>query len=301
MLQYIGVSDCDMEKGQLRCDANVSVRPRGTEKLGTKAEVKNLNSFRFLKMALEYEIERQVQAIESGRKVVQETRLYNVETGQTVGMRSKEHAHDYRYFPEPDLVPLRVSEHWLNEIRHKLPELPAERRERFVNEYGLREYDAQVLTLTRETGDYFETAVKVSGDARSTANWVTGDLMGLLKAADEDIAGSPVSAEHLGQLVSLINKGELSGKLAKEILPKMLETGDSPTAIMDREGLRQISDTGALETIADEVLAGNPKQVDQYKSGKTAVIGFLVGQVMKATRGQANPAAVSEVMKKKLG
>jgi aspartyl-tRNA(Asn)/glutamyl-tRNA(Gln) amidotransferase subunit B len=301
MLQYIGVSDCDMEKGQLRCDANVSVRPRGTEKLGTKAEVKNLNSFRFLKMALEYEIERQVQLIESGRKVVQETRLYNVETGQTVGMRSKEHAHDYRYFPEPDLVPLRVSEHWLNEIRHKLPELPAERRERFVNEYGLREYDAQVLTLTRETGDFFETAVKISGDARSTANWVTGDLMGLLKAADEDIAGSPVSAEHLGELVSLINKGELSGKLAKEILPKMLETGDSPTAIMDREGLRQISDTGALEKIADEVLAGNPKQVDQYKSGKTAVIGFLVGQVMKATRGQANPAAVSEVLKKKLG
>jgi aspartyl-tRNA(Asn)/glutamyl-tRNA(Gln) amidotransferase subunit B len=216
-------------------------------------------------------------------------------------MRSKEHAHDYRYFPEPDLVPLRVSEHWLNEIRHKLPELPAERRERFVNEYGLREYDAQVLTLTRETGDYFETAVKVSGDARSTANWVTGDLMGLLKAADEDISGSPVSAEHLGELVSLINKGELSGKLAKEILPKMLETGDSPTAIMDREGLRQISDTGALEKIADEVLAANPKQVDQYKSGKTAVIGFLVGQVMKATRGQANPAAVSEVLKKKLG
>src|SRR5690242_19026410 len=301
MLQYIGVSDCDMEKGQLRCDANVSVRPRGTEKFGTKAEVKNLNSFRFLNLALEYEIERQVELIESGRKVVQETRLYNVETGQTVGLRSKEHAHDYRYFPEPDLVPLRVSEHWLNEIRHKLPELPADRRERFINEYGLREYDAQVLTLTREMGDYFEAAVKISVDARSTANWVTGDLMGLLKAADTDISGSPISPEHLGELVSLINKGELSGKLAKEILPKMLDTCDSPSAIMDREGLRQISDTGALEKIADEVLANNPKQVEQYKSGKTAVIGFLVGQVMKASRGQANPAAVSEVLKKKLG
>jgi aspartyl-tRNA(Asn)/glutamyl-tRNA(Gln) amidotransferase subunit B len=301
MLQYIGVSDCDMEKGQLRCDANVSVRTRGAEKFGTKAEVKNLNSFRFLKLALEYEIERQVQLIESGRKVVQETRLYNVETGQTAGMRSKEHAHDYRYFPEPDLVPLRVSEHWLNEIRHKLPELPADRRERFVTEYGLREYDAQVLTLTRETGDYFETAVKVSGDARTTANWVNGDLMGLLKAAGKDISTSPVSAEHLGELVSLINKGELSGKLAKEILPKMLEIGDSASAIMDREGLRQISDAGALEKIADEVLAANPKQVEQYKSGKSAVIGFLVGQVMKASRGQANPTAASELLKQKLG
>jgi aspartyl-tRNA(Asn)/glutamyl-tRNA(Gln) amidotransferase subunit B len=300
MLQYLGVSDCDMEKGQLRCDANVSVRPRGAEKFGTKAEVKNLNSFRFLKMALEYEIERQVELIESGRKVVQETRLYNVETGQTVAMRSKEHAHDYRYFPEPDLVPLRVSEHWLNEIRHKLPELPADRRDRFVNEYGLREYDAQVLTLTRETGDYFEAAVKVSGDARSTANWVVGDLMGLLKAAGKEIVASPVSPEHLGELVSLINKGELSGKLAKEILPKMLETGDSAAAVMDREGLRQISDTGALEKIVIEVIAANPKQVEQYNNGKTAVLGFLVGQVMKASRGQANPAAVSEVLKKKL-
>ena len=206
---------------------------------------------------------------------MQETRLYNVETGQTVGMRSKEHAHDYRYFPEPDLVPLRVSEHWLNEIRHKLPELPADRRDRFVDEYGLREYDAQVLTLTRETGDYFEAAVKVSGDARSTANWVVGDLMGLLKAAGKEISESPVSPKHLGELVALINKGDLSGKLAKEILPKMLETGDSPSAIMDREGLRQISDTGALEKIADEIIAANPKQVEQYKSGKSAVLGFL--------------------------
>ena len=301
MLQYIGVSDCDMEKGQLRCDANVSVRPRGAEEFGTKAEVKNLNSFRFLKLALEYEIERQVQLIESGRKVMQETRLYNVETGETVGMRSKEHAHDYRYFPEPDLVPLRVSEHWLNEIKHKLPELPTDRRDRFVNEYGLRDYDAQVLTLTRETGDYFETAVKVSSDPRSTANWVVGDLMGLLKAAGKEISDSPVSPQHLGELVSLINKGELSGKLAKEILPKMLETGDPPGAIMDREGLRQISDTGALEEIAGEIIAANPKQVEQYKSGKTAVLGFLVGQVMKASRGQANPTVVSEVLRKKLG
>ncbi len=301
VLQYIGVSDCDMEKGQLRCDANVSVRLRGAEKLGTKAEVKNLNSFRFLKLALEYEIERQVELIESGGKVVQETRLYNVETGKTVSMRSKEQAHDYRYFPEPDLVPLQVSEHWLIQVKARLPELPAERRERFVNDYGLREYDAQVLTLTRDTGDYFETAVKVNGDGRATANWVAGDLMALLKDSGKEITESPVQAEHLGELISLINTGELSGKLAKEVLARMFETGDAPSTVMEREGLKQISDSGALEKIIEEVLAGNPKQVEQYKSGKTAVIGFLVGQVMKASRGQANPAAVNELLKKQLG
>ena len=301
VMQFIGVSDCDMEKGQLRCDANVSVRLKGAEKFGTKAEVKNLNSFRFLKMALEYEIERQVEIVEGGGRVEQETRLYNVETGRTAGMRSKEHAHDYRYFAEPDLVPLRVSEHWLHEVKSRLPELPGDRRDRFVNEYGLREYDAQVLTLTRETGDYFEAAAKVSGDGRSTANWVTGDLMGLLKAAGREISESPVKPEHIGELVRLINKGELSGKLAKEILPRMFETGERASAIMEREGLKQISDTGALEKIVDDVLGANPKQVEQYKGGKTAVMGFLVGQVMKASRGQANPAAVNEVLKRKLG
>ncbi len=301
MIQYIGVSDCDMEKGQLRCDANVSVRLRGAPKFGTKAEVKNLNSFRFLKLALEYEIQRQVELLESGGKVVQETRLYNVETGRTVGMRSKEQAHDYRYFPEPDLAPLRVSDHWLNEVKSKLPELPADRRERYVSAYGLREYDAQVLTLTRETGDYFEQAVKVSGDGRATANWVVGDLTGLLKSVGKDLTSSPVPAAHLGELVALINKGELSGKLAKEILPKMFESGESAAVIMQREGLKQISDAGALDKIVDDVLAANPKQVEQYKSGKTTVMGFLVGQVMKASRGQANPAAVNETLKRKLG
>ncbi len=300
VLEYIGVSDCDMEKGQLRCDANVSVRPRGQEKFGTKAEVKNLNSFRFLKLALEYEIERQVELIEAGGRVVQETRLYNVDLGKTVGMRSKEQAHDYRYFPEPDLAPLRVSEHWLRAVREKLPELPADRRDRFVSDYDLREYDAQVLTLTRETGDYFEAAAKVSGDGRTTANWVVGDLMGLLKAAGKTISESPVKAESLGELVQLIGRGDLSGKLAKEILPKMFETGERAPVIMQHEGLKQISDSGALEKIVDEVLTENPKQVEQYKGGKTAVIGFLVGQVMKASRGQANPAAVNEVLRERL-
>jgi aspartyl-tRNA(Asn)/glutamyl-tRNA(Gln) amidotransferase subunit B len=301
VLQYVGVSECDMEKGQLRCDANVSVRLWGAEKFGTKAEVKNVNSFRFVKQALEYERRRQVELIESGGKVAQETRLFNPDTGQTVSMRSKEHAHDYRYFPEPDLVPLRISEHWLHEVKSRLPELPADRRARFVNEYGLREYDAQVLTLTREIGDYFEAAAKTSGDGRATANWVVGDLMGLLKAAGIEVQESPVSAVHLGELVALINKGELTGKLAKEILPKMFETGDAAGMIMEREGLKQISDSGALEKIIDEVLAANPKQVEQFKNGKTAVLGFLVGQVMKASRGQANPGAVTELLKSRLG
>ena len=300
ILQYIGVSDCDMEKGQLRCDANVSIRRRGVEKFGTKAEVKNLNSFRFVKMALDYEIERQAEILDSGRTVVQESRLYDVESGRTASMRSKEHAHDYRYFPEPDLMPLRVSNYWMREVQEHLPELPHDRRERYITTYGLREYDAHILTVTRETGDYFEEAVKVSGDGRSTANWVLGDLMGLLKASGKEITQSPVPAAHLGKLVSLINKGELSGKLAKDILPKMIESGEAASAIMEREGLKQISDSGALEKIVDEVLAGNSKQVEQYKSGKTTVIGFLVGQVMKASRGQANPAAVNEVLKKKL-
>ena len=298
VMQYVGVSECDMEKGQLRCDANVSVRPKGAEKFGTKAEVKNLNSFRFARMALDYEIARQVALIESGGKVQQETRLYNVQTGETVGMRSKEHAHDYRYFPEPDLVPLRVSDAWLAQIRESMTELPAGKRGRFIDSYGLREYDAQVLTASQPLSDYFENAAKVSGDPRSTANWVTGELLGALQG--RDIAESPVTASHLGELVGLIAKGEISGKLAKEIFAKMIETGDAPRVVMDREGLKQISDTGALAMIVEDVIAANPKQVEQYKSGKTAVLGFLVGQVMKASKGQANPAAVNEMLRGKL-
>lgn len=300
VIQYIGVSDCDMEKGQLRCDANVSVRLKGAPKFGTKVEVKNVNSFRFVKQAIEFEILRQVEIVERGGTIDQESRLYDATSGVTVGMRSKEHAHDYRYFPEPDLVPLRVSDHWLGEVKSHLPELPADRRDRFVSEYGLREYDAQVLSLTRATGDYFEIAAKASGDGRTTSNWVVGDLMGLLNGASKTIESSPISAAHLGELVALINKGELSGKLAKEILPKMFETGDAPSVIMEREGLKQISDTSALEKMADDVIDANPKQVEQYKGGKVALMGFLVGQVMKASRGQANPTVVTEVLKKRL-
>jgi aspartyl-tRNA(Asn)/glutamyl-tRNA(Gln) amidotransferase subunit B len=298
VMQYVGISECDMEKGQLRCDANVSVMPKSASEFGTKAEIKNLNSFRFAKMAIDYEIGRQVALLENGGKVAQESRLYNVDTGATVSMRSKEHAHDYRYFPEPDLVPLQVSDAWLARVREALGELPADLRRRFMEQYGLREYDANVLTSTRAMSDYYERAAQASRDPKVVANWVTGELAGALKG--RDISESPLSAENLGELVSLIASGEISGKLAKEIFAKMFESGDPARAIMDREGLKQISDTGALGKMVDDVIAANPKQVEQYKSGKTTVIGFLVGQVMKASKGQANPAAVNELLREKL-
>lgn len=300
VLQFVDVSSCDMEKGHLRCDANVSVRRRGAERFGTKVEVKNLNSFRFLKMALDYEIERQVWVIESGGEIFQETRLFDPDTGETSGMRSKEHAHDYRYFPEPDLMPLKISAAWLERVKSEMPELPAAKRRRFIEEYQLREYDAEVLTASRALSEYFERAAQVSGDPRGAANWVMGDLMGALKADGREIVDSPVTAENLGRLVALISKGEISGKIGKEVFARMFATGDPPEQIIEREGLRQISDAGALEKVVEEVLAANPKQVEQYRSGKTAVLGFLVGQVMKATRGQANPALVNQILKERL-
>jgi aspartyl-tRNA(Asn)/glutamyl-tRNA(Gln) amidotransferase subunit B len=300
-IQFVQASTCDMEKGHLRCDANVSVRLKGEEKLGTKVEVKNLNSFRFLKMAIDYEIARQVGVIEGGGRIHQETRLYNSDTGVTAGMRSKEQAHDYRYFPEPDLAPLRVGEAWLAQVRSEMPELPAIRRARFVSEYGLREYDASVLTSSRDLADYFETAAGVAQDAKITANWVMGDLTGLLKAAGVEIDASPVAAPRLGELVGLVVRGELTGKLGKDVLAKMFVSGESPAVIVEREGLKTIADSGALEKIVDEVLAANPKQVEQYRAGKTGLMGFLVGQAMKASRGQANPAALNELLKLRLG
>jgi aspartyl-tRNA(Asn)/glutamyl-tRNA(Gln) amidotransferase subunit B len=300
-LQFVEVSTCDMEKGHLRCDANVSVRPKGEEKLGTKAEVKNLNSFRFLRQALEYEVTRQIALIESGGRVKQETRLYNPDLGETFSMRSKEDAHDYRYFPEPDLTPLRVSEKWLSEIQASMPELPAKKRARFIQEFGLREYDAEVLTSTRAASDYYETVARVSGDAKTAANWVMGDLMGRLKAEGKEIADSPLSAENLGDLVKRIASGDLPGKLAKEVFPKMFSTGEPAGVIMEREGLKPMSDSAELEAVIAEVIAQNPKQVDQYRSGKTTVINFLVGQVMRSTRGQANVTSVTAMLKRALG
>jgi aspartyl-tRNA(Asn)/glutamyl-tRNA(Gln) amidotransferase subunit B len=299
-LQFVEISTCDMEKGHLRCDANVSVRLKGAEKFGIKAEVKNLNSFRFLKLALDYEIARQVGVIEGGGRILQETRLYNSDTGETVGMRSKEHAHDYRYFPEPDLAPLRVSHAWREELIRSMPELPATRRARFIEQFGLREYDAQVLTATRAMAEYYEEVADVSKDPKVAANWVMGELAGMLKGAAREISESPIPAKHLGQLVALIAKGELTGKLAKEVLPKMFETGEAPSVIVEREGLKLITDTGALEKIVEDVIAANPKRVEQFRGGKATVIGFLVGQVMKASRGQANPATATELLKSKL-
>jgi aspartyl-tRNA(Asn)/glutamyl-tRNA(Gln) amidotransferase subunit B len=289
-----------MEKGHLRCDANVSVRPRGAEKLGVKAEVKNLNSFRFLKQALDYEIARQVAVLESGGRVVQETRLYNPDLGETFSMRSKEDAHDYRYFPEPDLAPLRIAGGWLADVRAAMPELPGRKRARFMAEFGLREYDAEVLTATRASSEYFETAARASGDPKTTANWVMGDLMALLKADGKEIGESPVSAEQLGDLVRRIAAGEISGKLAKEIFAKMFRSGEGAGAIIEREGLRQISDTDALEKVIVEVIANFPAQVAQYRAGKITVLNFLVGQAMRATRGQANVTVVTEILKRAL-
>ncbi len=300
IMQFIGVSTCDMEKGHLRCDANVSVRLQGAEKLGTKTEVKNLNSFRFLRHALDYEIARQVAILEGGGTIHQESRLYNVQTGETAGMRSKEEAHDYRYFPEPDLLPLKISDEWLGRVRGEMPELPARKRARFVETFGLREYDAQVLTQTRPLSDYFERAAEASGNPAETAKWVQGELLGRLKADGKEIGESPVSPEQMGELVRLISDGKLTGKLAKQVFQKMFETGDSARNIVEREGLKQMSDTGELTGIIEEVIASNPKQVEQYKGGKTTVLGYFVGQVMRVTRGQADPKMVNQLLREKL-
>ena len=263
-LQFVGVSTCDMEKGHLRCDANVSVRLRGAEKFGIRAEVKNLNSFRFLKQAIEYEIARQVAIAETGGKMFQETRLFNSDTGETAGMRSKEDAHDYRYFPEPDLVPLRISEKWLNAVRATMPELPAVKRQRFIEAYGLSEYDADVLTQSRAIGEYYDAVVAATNDPKTSAHWVMGDLTALLNTVDKLIDESPVSAKALGELITLIAAGELSGKLAKEVLEKMFESGDTaPVNYRSAEGSRARSAIPARSAKSStSVIAANPKQVE---------------------------------------
>ncbi len=299
-LQFVGVSTCDMEKGHLRCDANVSVRPKGAREFGTKTEVKNLNSFRFLREALDYEIARQVAVIEGGGAVEQETRLYDPSTGRTAGMRTKEHAHDYRYFPEPDLLPLEISGRWLETIRASMPELPAAKRKRFVEEYGLREYDARVLTATRPLAEYYEKAAAAAGNPVEAAKWVQGELLGRLNAEGKEITESPVPPEHIGELIRLIAEGQITGKLAKQIFPKMFAAGEAPSKIVEREGLKVMGGS-ELERIIDEVIEKNPKQVEQYKGGKKTVIGYFVGQVMRATKGQADPKTVNQLLREKLG
>ena len=300
LMQFAQASDCDMEKGQLRCDANVSVRPVGSEKFGTRCEIKNLNSFRFVKQAIQYEIARQAALIEGGGAVVQETRLFNTVNGATSGMRGKEDSHDYRYFPEPDLPPLVITQDRLEAIRAAMPELPPAMRSRLTAEYGLTEYDARVLTLSAATARYFEQLAQESGNPRASANWVQGTLMGALNASGRAIGESPVSPSRLAELVKLVDRGTLSGKLAKEIFAKMFETGRSATEIVQAEGLRQITDANQLSEIIRDVLASSERQLAQYRGGKTGVLGYFVGQVMKATRGQANPRLVNQLLRKAL-
>ena len=299
-LLYLGVSDCNMEEGSLRCDANVSVRPRGQKELGVKTEVKNLNSFRFLQRALEYEISRQIQVLEDGGKIPQETRLWNSSQGRTEGMRSKEQSHDYRYFPEPDLLPLIVSEAWQEEIRQSIPELPEAKRHRFMERYGLGEYDADVLTQTQELAGYYERVAETAPDTKIAANWVMVELLGALNAAGKEIADSPVSGENLARLLAMIGNGTLSGKMAKSVFEQMFATGKTADQLVQELGLHQITDDDQISEIVRKVVTGNPKQKEQYKAGKVALFGFFVGQVMKETKGQANPAKVNELLKAEL-
>jgi aspartyl-tRNA(Asn)/glutamyl-tRNA(Gln) amidotransferase subunit B len=301
IILYTGVSDCNMEEGSLRCDANVSVRPRGKKELGTKAEIKNVNSFRFIREALIYEISRQIEVIDGGGKILQETRLYNAHEGKTYSMRSKEQAHDYRYFPEPDLLPLVVDEKWKADIARTLPELPEARRARLVKEYGITEYDAQVLTVSKSLADQFEAAAKAAKNPKRVANLVQSELMGRLKARGVAIEQSPISMKGVAASADLVESGAISGKMLKDLYDLSFERGKDFPEVYDEEGRpQQSSDTSALEKIIDEVLAANPKQLEQYRGGKTTMLAFFVGQVMKASKGQANPQLVNELLTKKL-
>ena len=300
VLLYTEVSDCNMEEGSLRCDANVSVRRRDAEKFGTKAEVKNLNSFRYLQRALEYEIERQISVLESGGKITQETRLWNVAAGRTEPMRSKEFAHDYRYFPEPDLLPLRVSAAWRDEIASQMPELPEAKRQRFVRDFGITPYDAGVLASTRALADYFEGAIGAGAPAKPVANWIQVELLHQLNEAGKEIADSPVAPGELAALLSKVESGEINAATGKKVFARMFETGKSAAEIIAAEGFSQVSDAGEIERWCREVIEKNPDNVAKYRSGNEGVFKFFVGQVMRASRGQANPQTVNETLKRLL-
>jgi len=284
----------------MRCDANVSVRHVGDSELGTRTEIKNINSFRFVERAINHEAQRQIDLIEDGGRVVQETRLYDADRDETRSMRSKEVANDYRYFPEPDLLPVVIDDAFIETIRQSLPELPDAKRERFCAQYGLSIYDASVLASSREMADYFETVAQRCGDAKLSANWVTVDLLGLLNKRDLDIAQSPVSAQQLGDLISRIVDNTISGKIAKTVFEHMIEDGGEVDEIIDKQGLKQVTDSGAIEQLVEEVLAANPAQVEQYRSGSEKVFGYLVGQCMKVSKGKANPAQLNQILKYKL-
>jgi aspartyl-tRNA(Asn)/glutamyl-tRNA(Gln) amidotransferase subunit B len=300
ILLFTGVSDCNMEQGSLRCDANVSVRPRGAAAFGTRTEVKNLNSFRHVARALEHEVLRQAAVLDAGGEVVQETRLWNPDRAETVSMRSKEEAHDYRYFPEPDLPSLVVDGEWIEEVRRGLPELPAERRRRFVAQYGLPEYDAGVLTLSPEIADYFEAVASQSGNPKAASNWVMTEVLRKQKDDDRPLSECPVGPSSLAETIRLIDAGTISGKIAKDLFEKMWTTGEDPRAIVEREGLVQVSDEGAIQAAIAEVVAANPGQVESYRKGKAATLGWFVGQVMRRMGGKANPQLVNKLLREAL-
>lgn len=300
IIQYTGVSDCKMEEGSLRCDANVSVRPKGAPEFGTKTEIKNMNSFRALQRALSYEVQRQIDVLEEGGRITQETRTWDEGKGVTLPMRSKEEAHDYRYFPEPDLVPLVIDRRWVEEIRASLPELPDRRRQRYMEQFGLPAYDASVLTSTIELAGYFEACTAHYPDAKTVSNWIMGDLSRLLNVHNLEITQCRIRPEQLARMLRLIDQGTISGKIAKTVFEEMFATGDDPEKIVKEKGLVQITDEGAIAAIVEEVIANHSKVVADYRAGKDKALGFLVGQVMKVTKGKANPELVNRLLKERL-
>ena len=301
LVRYLEICDGNMQEGSFRCDANVSMRPKGQAEFGTRAEIKNLNSFRFVEKAINYEVERQIDLLESGGTVVQETRLYDSVKGETRSMRTKEEANDYRYFPDPDLLPLEITADEIEQIRATLPELPDAKKARFVSDFGLSPYDAAVLTAGRDLADYFEAVVEAAdGEAKLAANWVMGDLSGALNRDGREIGDSPVSPQMLGGMLKRISDNTISGKIAKDVFEAMWNGEGEADAVIEAKGLQQVTDTGAIEAMIDEVIAANPGQVEQYRGGKDKLLGFFVGQVMKASKGKANPAQVNEMLKKKL-
>ena len=300
IVRYLGISDGDMEKGSLRCDANVSVRPEGSSDLGTKTEIKNINSFRFVEKALQYEIQRQIRILSEGGTIVQETRLWDSTTGRTYSMRTKEEAHDYRYFPEPDLVPLEVSQEWISEIRQSLPELPDDKMRRFIEEYGLPTYDAGILTEERSLAEWFEEAAKQGGNPKKVSNWIMTELLRIMNEQKKEITEVPITPLQLVRLLKLIDDGTISISIGKKVFSEMFQTGKDPEEIVKQRGLVQITDTSQIERMVEEVLSSHPNEVQRYRDGEKKLLGFFIGQVMKASKGKANPKLVNEILVKKL-
>jgi aspartyl-tRNA(Asn)/glutamyl-tRNA(Gln) amidotransferase subunit B len=300
LLQYLEISTANMEEGNFRCDANVSVRPRGQKEFGTRTELKNMNSFRFVEKAIEYEIKRQTEILQEGGEVIQETRLWDTTKAVTVSMRGKEEAHDYRYFPDPDLVPIRIEEPWIEEIRKGLPELPDAKKERFVRDYGIPEYDAEILTLTRAMAHYYEECVRLFPEPKTVSNWIMGDLLRELKGDEKEIDQCPVTPQLMVEMLSMIKVGTISGKIAKDVFEEMYRTGEKPGKIVKDKGWVQILDKGEIEKAIEKAMQTNPKQVEDYRKGKEKLFGFFVGEVMKLTRGKANPQLLNEMLKEKL-